>query len=48
MPPIFMKALPDMIAIDVMQTLCSIEFRLIASTVSRYEFQDINHNGIIK
>ena len=48
MTPIFMKALPDMIAIDVMRTLCSIDLRLIASTVSRYDFQDINRTGIIK
>ena len=46
MTPIFMKALPDMIAIDVMRTLCSIDLRLIASTVSRYEFQDIHCSGI--
>ena len=48
MTPIFMKALPDMIAIDVMRTLCRTDLRLIASTVSRYEFQDINRTGIIK
>ena len=42
MTPIFMKALPDV------RTLCSIDLRLIASTVSRYEFQDINRAGIIK
>ena len=47
MVPIFMKALPDMIAIDVMWTLCSIDLRLIASTLSRYEFQVINHKGIM-
>ena len=40
--PIFMKALPDV------RTLCGIDLWLIASTVSRYEFQDINHTGIIK
>ena len=51
--PIFMKALPDMIVVEiwlsfVIWTLCSIDLRLIASTVSRYEFQVINHEGIIK
>ena len=39
--PIFMKAIPDM------RTLCSIDI-LIASTVTRYEFQDIKRTGNIK
>ena len=43
---IFIKALPDMISIDVMRTLRSMDLRLIAPTVSRYELQYINRNGI--
>ena len=34
-----------MIVIDVMWTLCSIDLWLIASTVNRYEVQDINRTG---
>ena len=48
MTPIFIKELPDMIAIDVMRTFCSIDLRLVTTTVGRYEFQDMNCNGMIK
>ena len=43
-----MKTLPDLIVIDVMWTLCIMDRRLVVSIVSRYEFQNINRNGIIK
>ena len=46
MTPIFIKILPDTIAIDVIYVVLTA--RLIGSTISRYEFQDTNHTGIIK
>ena len=48
MTAISMKTLPDMIYIDVMSTLHGMPFKMIVSTIRRYEFQVINVIGTRK